>query len=281
LEEALSVAVFRFGTPTIDGDLSEWEKLGAMPVYVAAGKFTYDPALTGWFPFKKWDDDTGAAYFGKFAAMWDETNLYFMAQVNDPTLSRHPGPLSGTWFQMMDPPCDHVYAMGPKFVFSADQVQVAFDCCPNPDTLLPPDDPAYRDGSFRNTDYEFGLMDTAKDGSIVWRYLAPGLRWHHYYPFSPRLPFDQGVVASARLVVRREEPKALWTYEAAIPLDELKELRPRPGKLVRFAFRLNQDGRSHVDWSHGRSACKKNAFSFHPEWVIDYSVETEWGFETR
>jgi hypothetical protein len=179
---------------------------------------------------------------------------------------------------MMDPPCGHVYAMGPKFVFSADQVQIALDCCPNEDTLLRPDDPNYRDGSFRNTDYEFGLMDTEADGSMVWRYLAPGLRWHHYYPFSPRLRFDQGPVPGAKIVVRRDDPKLLWTYEAAIPLSELKELKPEPGKVIRFSFRLNQDGRSHVDWSHGRSTCKMNSFGFHPDWVIDYSVETEWGF---
>jgi len=281
LEEPISVAVLCAGTPQIDGDLGEWEKLGAIPVYLAAGKFSHDPALTNWFPFKKWKDEAASGYFGRFAALWDDRNLYFMAEVNDPTAVRHPGPIKGTWFRMMDPPCQYVYAEGPRFVFSADQVQIAIDCCPNADTLLPPDDPNYRDGSFRNTDYEFGLMDTEKDGSIVWRYLAPGLRWHHYYPFSPRLAFDQGIVSDARIVVKRDDAKALWVYEAAIPLAELKELKPEPGKVIRLSFRLNQDGESHVDWSSGRSTCKKNSFSFHPDWVIDYSVETEWGFAAR
>jgi hypothetical protein len=88
-------------------------------------------------------------------------------------------------------------------------------------------------------------------------------------------------VQGARIAIRRDDAGALWTYEASIPLSELKDLQPADGKVVRFAFRCVNDGRNFIEWAHGRSVCKKNAFAFHPGWKTGYSVETEWGFVRR
>ena len=277
LAEAVSVACFAHGTPLVDGDLSDWDALGAQPLYLAPRKFEFTTAEKGWFPMKEWKDRDDAGFFGRLAGAWDDKTFYVMAEVNEPAFYPHPGPLTGKWYELAPPPYDYTYSMIPRYVFEASQVQIAFDCRSNADTLLPPDDPGYRDTSFRNTDYEYGLMPTKADGNLVWRYLAPGLRWHHWYPFSPRMKFDQGPVKGATVIVKRDEERKVTVYEAAIPLAELKDLKPKPGKVARFSFRFKNADGSYLEWATERSIARWN-IAFHPEWSGGWSVETEFGF---
>ncbi len=95
VKEDLHVTLIRQGTPKIDGDLGEWEKLGAVPVMAVGGKVDVDPGVKLWFPMYKFAAADESAVIARFAAMWDETNFYVMAEVTDATEDFRPPAAGG------------------------------------------------------------------------------------------------------------------------------------------------------------------------------------------
>jgi len=271
-EEGLSVACCVRGSPFIDANPREWEAFGAVPVYLKGRRTGIDywsGARYMWMEVP--DFAESESNFAKVAAMYDSKYFYFAATVKyagDYTRKSMKRPDA---YEMMPAPAGYAYK---KMRWSGGGIRIAFDCVPNDDTFYPPDHPYYRRWAFRNTDYEYSIYPTVERGPEVWRHRAPGVPWGTAYPFSPRAELDQDVVENARCAIHHDAEKGLWFFEAAIPLTELSQLRPAPGKTFNFSFLI--PGIGH--WSEARSACKLNALAFHPYWSNTYSVETAWGF---
>ncbi|MEM6331905.1 MAG: hypothetical protein AAF823_01025 [Planctomycetota bacterium] len=96
IEEALHEALIHHGTPTIDGDLSDWAELGARPVYVFGGVVEVDVGEALWFPMDNLQADDATAMSARFAALWDDERFYVAAEVRDPTEDFRPSEAGGT-----------------------------------------------------------------------------------------------------------------------------------------------------------------------------------------
>jgi hypothetical protein len=96
LEETLHEALIHHGTPTVDGDLSEWPALGARPVYVFGGVVEVDPGEALWFPMDNLQAADASAMSVRFAALWDQTHFYVAAEVHDSTQDFRPSEAGGT-----------------------------------------------------------------------------------------------------------------------------------------------------------------------------------------
>jgi hypothetical protein len=260
------------GSPFIDGNVLEWPAFGAVPVHLRVRRTGIDywsAAKYMWMEPPKFTQDESD--FAQVATMFDSKYFYFMAKVKTQTNYVRKSMRSPDAFIMMPPPAEYAYK---QMRWAGGGIQIAFDCVPNEDTFYPPDHPYYRRFAFRNVDYEYAIYPTTDGKPEVWRFRAPGVPWSTAYPFSPRAEFDQDIVDDARCGIVHDEAQGVWVFEVAIPLTELKELRPAVGKQVSFSFMI--PGVGH--WSEGRSTCKLNTLAFHPYWSSKYSVETEWGY---
>ncbi len=68
-----------------------------------------------------------------------------------------------------------------------------------------------------------------------------------------------------------------WIHEAAIPWSELSEVKPAPGREVRFAFYVQDDGKRALSWTANRSISRGRQI-LHPNWITGEGIETLWGF---
>ncbi|MEM1011332.1 MAG: hypothetical protein AAGI46_03820 [Planctomycetota bacterium] len=98
VEENLHESLIVHGTPTVDGDLSDWPELGARPVYITGGIVEVDPGEALWFPMDNLEADDASGMSARFAALWDETHFYVAAEVRDPTEDFRPSEDGGTTF---------------------------------------------------------------------------------------------------------------------------------------------------------------------------------------
>lgn len=96
IEETLHETLIHRGTPTIDGDLSEWAELGARPVYLFGGVVEVDPGEALWFPMDNLGADDASAMSARFAALWDDAFFYVACEVRDPTEDFRPSENGGT-----------------------------------------------------------------------------------------------------------------------------------------------------------------------------------------
>lgn len=325
LEEDLHATVIRKGTPTIDGNLSDWED--AVPVYLYGGKMEEDIAKKLFFMTAEGEkeklDQTDVAC--RFAAQWDDEYFYISAEVNDPSENYSVSMEKGIHTLTHDAPLDYLYwhFSLPGFRQKNDSLKIAFDVIPHgqkPDAWIPPSAQQYLDTRFVEIgpDYEIDffpakanqLVHSYQDvlarhkayiknppnkkyrrGRIpfekpelefvgegfpeVWRRRAPGVPSHCNYPFSPKWPKDQGVVKDAQFVFKRTDNG--WIYEAAIPWSELRMVHPAPGKTVNFAFFVNNDGRTVLDWNKGRSAPRGRTVRVKPFYTAK-AIKCPWTF---
>lgn len=112
----------------------------------------------------------------------------------------------------------------------------------------------------------------------VWRYLAPGVPRHRYYPTSPRRVHDQGIVKEAKLIIRREGN--FYYHEAAIPWSELNKVRPEEGKEINFAFFVWDANQLALNWAKGRSSGKGKSQGLIP-FKSTQVINTKWGFAAQ
>jgi len=270
--EPVAVACIARGTPVIDGNVSEWEALGAIPVTLRPNRTGIDYWSAARYMWMEAPDfKTAKDAFARVAFLWDDDCLYLMARVKAKGVLSRGSMRSPTRYEMLPPPCDYAYK---KIDFAGGGLQIAIDCVPNADAFYPIGHPYERRWGMRRTDYEYGIYATQDFGPELWRFLAPGIRWHHAYPFSPLAAHDQGVVEGVRASLHYDQEAGAANYEVAIPLAELRELKPAEGKVIRLNFLIPDVGH----WSEGRSTCKLNAHAFHPGWAFTYSCETEWRF---
>ncbi|HUU68974.1 MAG TPA: hypothetical protein VM186_05590, partial [Planctomycetota bacterium] len=283
IDETVSLALIKRGTPTVDGDLTDWEKLGAVPVFITPRGSSLPASeamrLLMWTAAQSGEINLNGKNAAKVAAMYDEKNFYVMAQVLDGRenkADRNHARVSmrGDWYKMQKPPADILYAFGP--VFPGGMFQIAFDCIPadKQRQYYPPDSPYYRRVSFFDTDYEFSIYDTTDRGPEVWCNMAPGMRYDNAYPYTPKGEIHQDIVDDARVAVTHDDEMRIWKYECAIPLSRIPDLKPQPGATTRFNFLIKCVGH----WTEGRSTCVLNRCTFHPSWEPHYSDDVEWGF---
>jgi len=317
--EELSVAAFAKGTPSLDGTAEDWQKIGAIPVFLTAKPTPVDSFLQYAFPFMDLKENDNSGYFAQFMGMWDDENFYVFADVNDPKAEVRPS-MNSTWYAMHGAPNEFEYWMNAALAGAAgDTFNVAFNAVPYGEKQIanfPPDaqrqvpakwrvPPADHEISLylanqqkiEEGDYEKAadeLLATGKPpwGAVrppkfvqtgepiaeVWRLMGPGMPRHNYFPFSPRLEKDQGVVPGAKLAVRYED--GVWRYRAAIPWAELSLVKPLAlaGRPVAFTFICKNDSTTALDWNRERSASRQSQAVLHPTWEEPWAPMTEWGF---
>jgi hypothetical protein len=135
---------------------------------------------------------------------------------------------------------------------------------------------------YKTTDYEYALNKVAEPhggGTEIWRLLAPGMPYKHFFPRQPKHP-QEGPVKNGRLAVRYEGGWRL--VECALPWSEIphvKQLRDA-GRPVKFSFRVNHETRRpDLDLALGRSAAEGISHAFHPNWVRSGPNELAFGWE--
>jgi len=311
--EDINQAVIVKGTPAVDGDLADWEALKPVPVFMAR-KAEYVNALAAYMqlPFAEMTQKDAQAYLVQAQFAWDAKNFYVAVQINDPTEVRRESNAYGRRGEAYPWPNQHIY-MGPPQLTgcSGDCLLFAFNT--NDDNtrvwdFLPKDNPLYRVYPWPDTDYEFEILPVQYNkerdeylarnfGQIVdpktkerkpawpgypesevWRLYDPKMIYrHHAYPFNmPTQEYDQGLVPGATSVVKRDG--STWIYEAAIPWDQLWEVKPQAGSRVRFAFYTRNDGGHGLEYTEGKSVSVRNLLTFHPMWEHKWSNDCEWGF---
>lgn len=114
--ERISAAVIGRGTPRVDGDLADWQQIGALPVLLSNSGEKIAGAFDEQKPWVKYSSGT---YSVKAAFAADDQCLYMMARVYDPAPPerRLPSVLRGqARNRFKAAPADHVYdAAGPFY----------------------------------------------------------------------------------------------------------------------------------------------------------------------
>lgn len=161
LTENLHVTYFRRGTITVDGDLSDWADIGAMPVTLAGSAKT-DSVEKYWLPFIAHAEGSAAPV--RFAGAWDEDHFYVCAEVRDAHAQYRPSMRDGIYYTLHDAPLDYLYwGVTPRFVSTiGDGLKIAFDvhrAGQKNDPWLPPEAQLQVDGRFDalSADYEYDL----------------------------------------------------------------------------------------------------------------------------
>ena len=125
-----------------------------------------------------------------------------------------------------------------------------------------------------DTDYEYALYATTDGNSELWRMLAPGVPRIHDWPRQPRGRRTTGPVAGAKHVVKREGN--VYIYEAAIPREELGDLKLEAGTTVGIVLRAGNNDGPNVDFGADKAVTKTNGLSLHPYWERKPSAGARW-----
>jgi hypothetical protein len=306
-EELLHVNWISRRTIKVDGQLEDWA--GTLPQTIrtdASAEQSFEEKM--YLPFdKSAPGKAGGLAIGYVAA--DDQNFYFAARIADD--SPHPGTQR---FAKWDEDADYYPAVSysnrggktaeykwpegvRRFSYrcwpmipsgmpqqSFDNVLIAFNAIP----LAEKDWQVCLPGRFpkfiwhKSTDYEYALNKVADEyggGTEIWRLLAPGMPFKHFFPRQPKHPLE-GAVQNGQLAVRYEQG---WRIvECAIPWSEIphvKALRDAGGP-VKFNFKVNDNARSpDLMLAMRRSAAEGISHSFHPNWIRQWPNEVEFGFE--
>lgn len=287
IDDIVAVATIARKSITVDGDLSEWYMPGVQPVYLSRGESIDTSTLRAWYPWKELAR-LAPQFFARVAFAWDNQNLYFMAEVRDPTEQRCPAMLSGKQlheFQL--PPAEHVYVkMGPmpackgdSFLLSLDNIERKAEDWIRKYELFPPGHPLYRLTTFISTRYQYVIYPTEEGGTDVFRIRTPEFYWLHPLPMDYAWCSANCNVREAKAIAKRHRSGDSWIYEVAIPWSELKTIEPRPGKRIRLSFMIADNSVfNSLAWSENRTCAVKNTLDFTPVWGEEWSATTEWGF---
>lgn len=299
-ESTLQVATFQPFTPQIDGDLAEWDAIRPVTMVSQGTRDTREIALD---PSKAAEllaaKIPGEAALYRLRAAYDEDNLYFAAEIPDSSLA------TNSTFD--DDPN--------AFPFLADSVLLAFDVLKdNPDDLLR-DHPLWEKSLGAEVDYEFcitparrtaqgpsysskppsdpAILDSLPLTPQLHRLKAPGTNFQTFYPTNPPTQPPLGPMENAAHSVRHDREKGLLTYEFAIPLSAIPELKKRladgTAGEISFAWavidRIN-GGRGNSYWTQEAGLVREGAYGFSPHWGggtrrFGGRIITPWTFEPK
>jgi hypothetical protein len=285
--ERISAAVIGRGTPQIDGDLADWGKLGAIPVFLSNSGETLRGAFDEQKPWVKYKAGT---YSVKAAFLADDKNLYMMARVYDPEppQRRLPSVLRGeARNRFKAPPADHVYEQaGPFYEWGHPSLRLSLG--PVTDRVWdkeleqhPADSPQRRFGAYISTPYQYTLFPTRDGQADLLRLRTPEFRFVHPLPLDYAWIAQHCRVQGAQYVVRCEPDG--FVYELALPWSELRLVPHAAGDRIRLSFEVWRDNDKNVlEWSKRRSIAGLSALDW-SNYNSNYywSAETEWVFGAR
>jgi len=283
-EQSVQVACATFGTPKIDGDLSDWADAIPVTMVSRGGKDWHEIALN---PDKAADllaqkqPDETAIY--RVWTKWDTQNFYLAAAVPDANLDRA-DPYSGNVSSTRNMPFMH------------DCVELAFACLDrNPDDLLS-GNPLYEKAMGAGVDYEFCASQLSNGRAELDLLKAPGTNYESYFTTNgqtapPIGPMPCGPSDASRVVVRYDEKARMFTYELAIPWSciggmraKLEALQPGESYRTHFAFAVNDaGGRNRTFWTQEAGDLQAGSYGFSPSWggggrQFGGRILTDWGF---
>jgi hypothetical protein len=166
------------------------------------------------------------------------------------------------------PPEEHIH-------FRRDRLHVALDTSDDWHDLAPTTGRVPQGfHAVPDTDYEYALYLCAGGGSELWRLLAPGVPRQHDFPREPRGPRTTGPVGGARHVVKLSGN--VYTYEMALPWEELAQLKLQPGTPFGLMVRAGNNQGPHVDYGTEKAATKINGLTLHPYWERSSNCGVRW-----
>lgn len=282
LNEDLHVAVIKRGSISVDGDVSDWQSIGAIPIMLAKAQVD-TLLLKAWFPWERFREST-KGFAAEVAFAYDERNLYMVARVSDEKPDILPSLLSGrNLHRFQNPPGDYVYyEMGPIPAASGDLIQIALGRIEKDWVQkyepFPPTSPLYKFGHHMCSEYCYIVYPTHDGSAEVMRARTP--KFYYLHP----LPIDYGFLSrhckvdGSRAIVRRVEGG--YIYELAIPWDELSLIEPAPGKRIKLSFLVQDGGMGNVlQFSSGKSICTMTTMDFEPAWGSKWCAGTEFEFD--
>ncbi len=260
-----------FGTPTIDGQLEDWQDACFVSI-------RHRGKLADWWKVKP-SMTIGKGY--RLAAKWDDKFFYAAAEIPDHT----------TKFSTIK---NHALEYR---IQGDDCLQLGFNVIDkNPDDLLH-GHALYEKSLATDIDYEFrSALKQKPDRTVseLLRLTAPGTEYQHPQSTGKPAPTPIGPITGARSVVRYDEKRRMYVHEIAIPWDELPELQQRLQALnagesldVAFGFMVRDAHR----WSSPTRWCEEigdidfGAYGYDqrvgsPCWTGDYPTRLTalWGF---
>jgi len=298
-QETLHAAIAPKGTKTIDGNLDDWKDVPGVTVVAKTEKVEITELLRR--PWLELRDKAPDGSFAEFKLAWDEQFLYLAARVNDPTPQGDAPSFAArneddffhsaasdqrepykSWLAKNHPgrsfaEVPFVYARSPEaFIpFRRDRLQIALDVTDDWHDLAPTTDRVpYGFHAVPDTDYEYSLYLCADGKSEVWRHLAPGVPRIHDFPRQPRGARTTGTVPGAQHAVKLEG--TVYTYELALPREELATLKLAPGTAFGLMLRAGNNKGPHVDFGADKAVTKQNGLTLHPYWERSNNCGTRW-----
>ncbi|HEX3997421.1 MAG TPA: hypothetical protein VHX65_02610 [Pirellulales bacterium] len=304
--QTMNVLVVKKGTRIIDGNLDDWKDVPG--VTVVAGKQEAEVAEMMRRPWLDLKAQKPNGNYAEFKLAWDEKFLYIAARVNDPSpqisglapmatrdenkyfhtsasdrrspykefLKAYPGKsFSEVPYVYCNNPEKPADPSLPAIPFRRDRLQIGLDVTPGWHDLKPDTDRVTAGfHAVPDTDYEYALYATTDGKSELWRMLAPGVPRMHDWPRQPRGRKTTGPVAGAKHVVKREGN--VYIYEAAIPREELGDLKLEAGTTVGIVLRAGNNDGPNVDFGADKAVTKTNGLSLHPYWERKPSAGARW-----
>ena len=280
-EEGLVVAVVKRGKITVDGDLSDWEKIGAIPIILSKVSGAVE-ALKAWFPWKEFSQKVGD-FAGEVAFAYDEENLYVMGRIKDGTRDLLPSLLSGrNLHKFQNPPGDYVYyeagpfpgGSGDVFKLSLSPLSENYD---EKYDVFPPNLPLQRLGHYISAVYQYLLYPIKEGGGEIMRVRTPDFFYLHPLPINYEFLAKACRVNGSKIEVRLLDEG--YIFEAQVPWSELREIKPEVGKRIKMSFVIQNGNMGNtLEFSRGKSLCGINTLDFEPGWGAKYTAETEFEF---
>jgi len=279
--EDLAVAIIKKGRITVDGDLSDWEKIGAVPIILTKVSGATE-TLKAWFPWEEFSRKVGD-FAGEVAFAYDEENLYVMGRIKDGRRDLLPSLLSGrNLHKFQNPPGDYVYyeagpfpgASGDVFKLSLSPLDEHYD---RKYDVFPPNSPLRHLGHYISAVYQYLLYPIKEGGGEIMRVRTPNFFYLHPLPINYEFLARNCRVEGGKIEVKLVEGG--YIFEAQIPWSELKEIKPEAGKRIRMSFIIqNGDMGNVLEFSRDKSLCGINTLDFEPGWGAKYTEETEFEF---
>jgi hypothetical protein len=280
-KEDLVVAIIKKGKITVDGDISDWERAGAVPIPLSKASGVGE-TLKAWFPWKEFSQKAGD-FTAEVAFSYDDENLYVMARVKDKTRKILPSLLSGrNLHKFQNPPGDYVYyEAGPFPGNSGDMLKLSLsplkEKYDRKYDVFPPNSTLRHLGHYISAVYQYLVYPIQEGGGEILR-----VRTADFFYLHP-LPINYGFLAKNCRVEGSEIQVKLfddgYVYEVRIPWGELKEIEPEVGKRIKLSFGIQNDDMGNVlEFSKGKSLCHINTLDFEPGWGAKYTAETEFEF---
>jgi len=303
--ESMNAAIVSKKTIVVDGNLDDWKDVSG--VTVIAGVQAADLAEKMRRPWLDIKEELPQGNLGEFKIAYDENFLYISARVNDATPDIEK-PLFSTVpadyyyhtaesdkeepyktfiedFNKKFPDAKYksfadvpfVWKRSPEMYipFRRDRLQIGLDVTDGWHDLksnwdrVTPGLTAWPD-----TDYEYSIYLGQGGANEIWRHLAPGVPRIHDYPRQVKGQRTTGVVSGGKSFVKYEGTE--YTYEIAIPKEELGDLKLSPGTTLGLMLRGGNSQGAHVDYGVDKSVAKVNGLSLHPYWERSSNCGVRW-----